>query len=145
MEVTIGSKIIPKVNKFKYLSSMIQDISEIDEDVSHCIKIGWLKWRIVSRVTYDKKMQLRIKCKLYNKHLPTTPPSIAQTWFKTLLNGSITCYDVLRYYFLAHFNTKKQMPRSTMELFGYVQDKIETLRSYGDKAFKNNLPSKISM
>lgn len=38
-EVTIGSQIIPKVDKFKYLGSTIQDNGEIDEDVSHRIKV----------------------------------------------------------------------------------------------------------
>jgi hypothetical protein len=30
---------------FHYLGSMLQKDGDIDEDVSHIIKVEWLKWR----------------------------------------------------------------------------------------------------
>jgi hypothetical protein len=30
---------------FRYLGSMLQKDGDIDEDLSHRIKVGWLKWR----------------------------------------------------------------------------------------------------
>jgi hypothetical protein len=30
---------------FRYLGSMLQSEGEIDEDVSHRIRAGWVKWR----------------------------------------------------------------------------------------------------
>lgn len=39
LEVTIGSKALPKTHNFKYLGSKIQDNGEIDEDVPHRIKV----------------------------------------------------------------------------------------------------------
>ena len=40
-EVIIKGMQIPKVEKFKYLGSIIHQKGDIDEDISHCIKVGW--------------------------------------------------------------------------------------------------------
>ena len=39
-EVTIDGMTIPKVKKFRYLGSIIQQNGDIDEDINQCIKIG---------------------------------------------------------------------------------------------------------
>ena len=36
-EVTMGEVVIPRVEKFKYLGSIIEERGDIDEDISHCI------------------------------------------------------------------------------------------------------------
>ncbi|XP_070017332.1 uncharacterized protein [Nicotiana sylvestris] len=50
MEVRLDSQVIPKRGSFKYLGSVIQGIREIDEDVTHRIGVGWMKWRLVRLV-----------------------------------------------------------------------------------------------
>jgi len=40
-EVTIDGLAIPKVEKFKYLGSIIQQNGDIDEDINQRIKAGW--------------------------------------------------------------------------------------------------------
>jgi len=42
-EVTIEGIHIPKIEKFKYLGSIIHHEGDIDEDISHRIKVGWQK------------------------------------------------------------------------------------------------------
>jgi len=42
-EVTIDGMTIPKVEKFKYLGSIIQHNGDSDEDTNHRIKVGWQK------------------------------------------------------------------------------------------------------
>jgi len=42
-EVTIDWITIPKVEKFKYLGSIIQQNEDIDEDINQRIKVGWSK------------------------------------------------------------------------------------------------------
>lgn len=37
----------------------------MDENVKHRIALGWLKWRVVSRVLYDKHVLMKLKCKFY--------------------------------------------------------------------------------
>jgi len=49
-EVTLDERPIPKVDKFKYLGSFIQQNGDINEDINHCIKVGW------------KKMEVFLKC-----------------------------------------------------------------------------------
>jgi hypothetical protein len=38
-----------------YMESMLQKNGDIDEDVSHRIKAGWLKWRQTSAVLCDPR------------------------------------------------------------------------------------------
>ena len=42
-EVAIEGAIIPRVEKFRYLGSIIQENGEIDEDINQRIKIRWQK------------------------------------------------------------------------------------------------------
>ena len=44
---------------------MIQGNGEIDEDVSHRIGAGWLKWRLTSGILCDKKVSPKLKVKFY--------------------------------------------------------------------------------
>ena len=56
---------IPKVEKFKYLDSIIHHKWDIDEDISHRIKVDWQKWKYVSGVLRDKRMPVGTKGKVY--------------------------------------------------------------------------------
>jgi hypothetical protein len=47
------------------LGSMLQMNGDIDEDVSHTIKVGWLKWHQVSGVLCDPRVPLKLKGKFY--------------------------------------------------------------------------------
>ena len=42
-EVTLDGRSIPKVDKFKYLGSIIWQNGDIDEDINQRIKVGWKK------------------------------------------------------------------------------------------------------
>jgi hypothetical protein len=44
---------------------MLQKNRDIDEDVSHRIKVGWLKWRQVSDLLCDPRVPLKLKVKFY--------------------------------------------------------------------------------
>jgi hypothetical protein len=44
---------------------VLQKNEDIDEDVSHKIKVGWLKWRQASDVLCDPRMPLKLKGKFY--------------------------------------------------------------------------------
>jgi hypothetical protein len=44
---------------------MLQNNRDIDEDVSHRIKAGWLKWHQASGVLCDPRVSLKLKCKFY--------------------------------------------------------------------------------
>jgi hypothetical protein len=42
--VRLDGQVILKKDTFRYLGSMLQKDGDINEDVSHKIKVGWLKW-----------------------------------------------------------------------------------------------------
>jgi hypothetical protein len=42
-DVRLDGQVITKKDIFRYLGSMLQKDEDIDEDVSHRIKAGWLK------------------------------------------------------------------------------------------------------
>ncbi|KAM3340130.1 hypothetical protein P3S68_030000 [Capsicum galapagoense] len=63
--VRLDSQVVCKRDSFKYLGSMIQGNSEIDEDVSHRIGVGWMKWKLASGVLCDKKVPPKLKIKFY--------------------------------------------------------------------------------
>jgi len=42
-EVTMGGVVVPRVEKFKYLGSIVERKGDIDEDISHSIRARWQK------------------------------------------------------------------------------------------------------
>jgi hypothetical protein len=44
-DAKLDGQVVPKKDTFRYLGSMLQKDGDIDEDLSHRIKTGWLKWR----------------------------------------------------------------------------------------------------
>ena len=74
-EVAIEGTIVPRVERFRYLGSIIQENGEIDEDINHRIKVGWQKWKNASGVLCDRKIPLRLKGKIYRICLLYTSPS----------------------------------------------------------------------
>jgi len=64
-EVAIEEANIPRVERFKYLGSIIQENGEIDEDINHRIKVGWQKWKNTFGILCDRKIPLRLKGRVY--------------------------------------------------------------------------------
>jgi hypothetical protein len=64
-DVRLDGQVVPKKDIFRYLGSMLQKDGDIDEDLSHRIKVGWLKWRQGSGVLCDSRVPLKLKGKFY--------------------------------------------------------------------------------
>jgi hypothetical protein len=64
-DVRLDGQVVPKKDTFRYLGSMLQKNEDIDEDVSHRIKVGWLNWRQTSGVLCDPRVPLKLKGKFY--------------------------------------------------------------------------------
>ena len=56
---------IPQRDSSCYLGSIISEDGEIDEDIEHKIKAGWLKWRFASGVLCDQRTPTILKGKFY--------------------------------------------------------------------------------
>nr|XP_016501808.1 PREDICTED: uncharacterized protein LOC107820102 [Nicotiana tabacum] len=65
VEVNIDTQVIPTRDSFKYLGCIIQGNEEIDEDVTHRIRVGWMRWKLASGILCDKNIPPRLKVKFY--------------------------------------------------------------------------------
>ncbi|XP_070010477.1 uncharacterized protein [Nicotiana sylvestris] len=57
-----------------------QGRGEIDEDVTHHIGVGWMKWRLASGVLYDKRMPPLLKGKFYKAVVRSAMMYGAECW-----------------------------------------------------------------
>jgi hypothetical protein len=79
-DVRLNGQVVPKKDTFRYLGSMLQKNGDIDEDVSHRIKAGWLKWRQASGVLCDLRVPLKLKCKFYRTAIRPVMLYGAECW-----------------------------------------------------------------
>jgi hypothetical protein len=59
---------------------MLQSDGEIDEDVSHRIRAGWVKWRQAFDILCDKKVPNKLKDKFYRTTIRPTMMYGAGCW-----------------------------------------------------------------
>ena len=79
-DVTLDGQVVPKKDTFRYLGSMLQKDGDIDEDLSHRIKAGWLKWRQASGVLCDPRVPLKLKGKFYRTAIRPAMLYGAECW-----------------------------------------------------------------
>ena len=53
-DISLEGQLVLRKDTFQYLGLMLQRDGDIDEDVSHRIKVGWMKWRQASGVLCEK-------------------------------------------------------------------------------------------
>ena len=63
--MSLEGQVVPKKDTFWYLGSMLQRDEDINADVSHRIKAGWIKWRQAFSILYDKRVPQKLKGKFY--------------------------------------------------------------------------------
>jgi hypothetical protein len=80
-DVRLDGQVVPKKDTFRYLGSMLQKNEDVDEDVSHIIKAGWLKWRQTSGVLCDSRVPLKLKDKFYRTAIRPAMLYGAEYWF----------------------------------------------------------------
>ena len=64
-EISLDGVEIGASRKFRYLGSIVQYEGDIEEDIQHRIKAGWVKWKNATRVLCDGKMPIKLKGKFY--------------------------------------------------------------------------------
>uniref|UniRef100_A0A8I6YD54 Reverse transcriptase domain-containing protein n=1 Tax=Hordeum vulgare subsp. vulgare TaxID=112509 RepID=A0A8I6YD54_HORVV len=79
-EVSFGGQVVPERDTFRYLGSMLQKDGDIDEDVGHRIKAGWMKWRQASGVLCDKRVPRKLKGRFYRTAIRPAMLYGAECW-----------------------------------------------------------------
>jgi hypothetical protein len=79
-DVRLDGQVVPNKHTFRYLGSMLQKDGDIDEDLSHRIKAGWLKWRQASGVLCDPRVSLKLKGKFYRTTIQPVMLYGAECW-----------------------------------------------------------------
>jgi hypothetical protein len=79
-DVRLDGQVVSKKDTFRYLGSMLQKDGDIDEDLSHRIKAGWLKWRQTSGVLCDPRVPLKLKGKFYRTAIRLAMLYGAECW-----------------------------------------------------------------
>jgi hypothetical protein len=79
-DVSLEGQIVPKKDTFRYLGSMLQRDGDIDADVSHRIKAGWIKWRQAFGVLCDKRVPQKLKGKFYRTAIRPTMLYGVECW-----------------------------------------------------------------
>ena len=57
---------MPRVKEFKYLGSTVQESGSCEMEVKKRVQAGWNGWRRVSGVICDRRLQARVKGKVYS-------------------------------------------------------------------------------
>ena len=78
--VKIEDREIPPRDSFHYIGSIISKDGDIDEDVEHRIKAGWLKWKLASGVLCSRRMPTRLKEKIYRTAIKPTMTYRVECW-----------------------------------------------------------------
>ncbi|GKE76975.1 hypothetical protein Tco_1543095, partial [Tanacetum coccineum] len=60
--IRIGEHILEPKESFRYLGSVIH---KSEDDLTHRIQVGWLKWRAATGILCDKNVPLKLKGKFY--------------------------------------------------------------------------------
>ena len=64
-ELRLQGEMVKKVEIFKYLWSVVSRDGSCEEEIRRRIQAGWLSWRKISGILYDRKLLARVKGKMY--------------------------------------------------------------------------------
>jgi hypothetical protein len=79
-EVSLEGQVVPKKDTFRYLGSMLRKDGDIDADVCHRIKVGWMKWCQASSILCDNRVPQKLKGKFYRTTIRPAMLYGAECW-----------------------------------------------------------------
>ena len=64
-ELKLQGEKVKKAKNFKFLGSIVSSDGRCEEEVRKTIQAGWINWNKVSGVLCDRKLSVRVECKMY--------------------------------------------------------------------------------
>ena len=64
--VKMEDKKVPRVKKFKYLGSTVQESGSCEREVKKTVQAEWNRWRKVLVIICDRRLPARVKGKVYS-------------------------------------------------------------------------------
>ncbi|GJV29307.1 ataxia telangiectasia mutated family protein [Tanacetum coccineum] len=114
--IRIGEYILEPNESFRYLGSVIHKSGRIEDDVTHRIQAGWLKWRAATGILCDKNVPLKLKGKFYRVTIRPTILYGSECWPLTKVQANrmeVAEMKMLREGRLRWFGHVKRRPQSS--------------------------------
>ena len=70
-EIQLQGETVNRVKTFTYLGSKLAEDGELDAEVTHIVQSWWKNWKRVSGVLCDRRMNVKIKGKVYRTDTDT--------------------------------------------------------------------------
>ena len=125
--VTMDGATMPRVEKFRYLGSIIEYKEDIDEDISQCIGVGWQKWRNASSLLCDKKILVGLEGRVY--HVVIRP---------TLLYGS-ECWPIKKTQVLRLIIAEMKWSDGCVAIWDWIESGMKWLERKGVAPIQNKM------
>ena len=79
-EIHLQGEAVKRVKTFTYLGSTLAVDGELDAEVTHRVQSGWKNWKRVYGVLCDRRMNVKIKGKVYRTVVRPALMYGAETW-----------------------------------------------------------------
>ena len=79
-EICMEGVRLNRVKNFKYLGSKVASDGNMDAEITHRVQAGWRNWRKMSGVLCDRKMNVKLKGKVYKTVVRPAMMYGAETW-----------------------------------------------------------------
>ena len=79
-EIHLQGEAVKRVKTFTYLGSTLAEDGELDAEVTHRVQSGWKNWKRVSGVLCDRRMNVKIRWKVYRTVVRLALMYGAETW-----------------------------------------------------------------
>ena len=79
-EIHLQGETVKRVKIFTYLGSTFAEDGELGVEVTHRVQSGWKNWKTVSGVLCDRRMNVKIKGKVYRTVVRPSLMYGVETW-----------------------------------------------------------------
>lgn len=79
-EIRLQDELLKRVQHFRYLGSTVAENGELDAEITHRIQSGWRNWKNMSGVLCDRRINAKVKGKVYKTVVRPAMLYGSETW-----------------------------------------------------------------